>query len=282
MKTILIPVDSTPTTENAVQFAAEWGNRYGYGHIILLKTFSESLFDYINISDGYSLVNEESVNNIRENTEELLKRLTGSITKKGFGIKVSIITSNMTILRSINDILKSDPTIELLVLGSDDKSISNDSVVSENIISIARTSRVKTLVVPAGYQYAHINNVLIPCDISRTNQLERLSGYKKFIRQENPILMLLYIDTKDDVAIRDQNKKIWEDYVHRYLSDIQHSIHYSFSGNIVRGILSFASSDSADLIIALPGKHSFLYYMTNKSISEALYQNVDRPVLILK
>ncbi|PZR05029.1 MAG: hypothetical protein DI539_25235 [Flavobacterium psychrophilum] len=281
MKTILIPVDSTATTENAVLFAAQWAEKYDYDHIILMKTY-DSVFDYINISEGYTLVNEETVNSIRENNEALLDHLEKLIKRAGFATDVSKVTSPLTMLRSINNYLKADNTIELLILGNENQADNTSSTVSENIISIARTSRVKTLIVPEGYHYKEVTNVLIPCDISRADHLERLSNYKSFLINQNRHLMLLYIDAKGDKDSRDQNKEIWENYVHGYLKNIPYSIHYSFGKEIVRGILSFAASHHTDLIIALPGEHSFLYHMANRSISEAMYQNVSRPVLILK
>ncbi|WP_312900486.1 universal stress protein [Chryseobacterium taichungense] len=281
MKTILIPVDSTATTENAVLFAAHWAQEYGYDHIILMKTY-DSVFDYINISEGYTLVNEETVNRIRENNEALLDHLEHIVKKTGFTTRVLKVTSSFTMLRSINNYLKADNTIELLVLGTENRAGSTSSTVSENIISIARTSRVKTLIVPEGDHYKEVSNILIPCDISRADHLERLSDYKAFLKNRNHHLMLLYIDTKGDKDTRDHNKEIWEDYVNDYLKNIPYSIHYSFGKEIVRGILAFAASHHTDLIIALPGEHSFLYHMANRSISEAIYQNVSRPVLILK
>ncbi|MDQ1096651.1 MULTISPECIES: universal stress protein [Chryseobacterium] len=281
MKTILVPVDSTATTENAVLFAAQWAIKYGYDHIILMKTYG-SVFGYVNISEGYTMVNEDTINSLREHTEALLDRLDHLIRSTGFTHAVSRLTSQLTLLRSINNHLNEDPTVELIILGSDDQSGDNESSVSENIISIARISRVKTLIVPEGYHFKEVKNVLIPCDISRADHLERISGYKPFLKNKNNHLMLLYIDTKGNKDARDHNKEVWENYVNNYLKDIPYSIHYSFGKEIVGGILSFAAAHQTDLIIALPGEHSFLYYMANRSISEAIYQNVGRPVLILK
>ncbi|WP_294274375.1 hypothetical protein [uncultured Chryseobacterium sp.] len=281
MKTILVPVDSTATTENAVLFAAEWAKKYGYDHIMLMKTY-DSIFDYINISEGYTIVNEENVNSAREYTEALFSRLDYLIKTTGFSHTVSGFISQLTLLRSINNRLIEDRTVELIILGSEDQAGNNESTVSENIISIGRISRVKTLIVPAGYHFKDVVNVLIPCDISRADHLERLSDYKSFMKNKNHHLMLLYIDTKGNKDVRDQNKEVWEKYVQGYLKNIPYSIHYSFGKDIVKGILSFAASHETDLIIALPGEHSFLYHMANRSISEALYQNVSRPVLILK
>lgn len=282
MRTILVPIDFTSTTENAVRVASQWAKQYEYEHIILLKTSDESEFDYLHIAEGHSFVNEESINSLLEKTELLLKNLSNIILEKFPDLKVSKAVSNWTLTRSINDIVKQQPSIELIVLGSDDQAASSDSVVSENIISIARTSPVKTLIVPNGYNYSDIKNILIPCDINGITKLERLFNHKYIIRKQDVQLMFLNIHTKENQTIIEEKKAEIQEYIHQHLTEIPSTIYYSYDKNIVDGILTFASSNKTDLIIALPGKHSFLYFLTSTSISEGIYQNVNQPVLILK
>ncbi|MFP3591097.1 hypothetical protein [Chryseobacterium sp. SIMBA_038] len=282
MRTILVPIDFTSTTENAVKVATQWAKQYEYEHIILLKTSDESEFDYLHIAEGHSFVNEESINSLLEKTELLLKNLSNIILEKFPDLKVSKAVSNWTLTRSINDIVKQQPSIELIVLGSDDQAVSSDSVVSENIINIARTSPVKTLIVPNGYSYSEIKNILIPCDINGITKLERLFNHKYIIRKQDVQLMFLNIHTKENQTIIEEKKAEIQEYIHQHLTEIPSTIYYSYDKNIVNGILTFASSNKTDLIIALPGKHSFLYFLTSTSISEGIYQNVNQPVLILK
>jgi hypothetical protein len=106
MRTILVPVDTTSTTENAVKVSADWAKQYGYDHIILLKTNNESVFEYLHIAEGHSFVNEESINIILKDTEELLEKLSQIILEKSPEIKVSKATTDMSLIRSINDIIK--------------------------------------------------------------------------------------------------------------------------------------------------------------------------------
>ncbi|AZA55171.1 universal stress protein [Chryseobacterium sp. G0201] len=282
MRTILVPIDFTSTTENAVKVASQWAKQYQYEHIILLKTSDESEFDYLHIAEGHSFVNEESINSLLKKTELLFKKLANIILEKFPDLKVSKAISNWTLTRSINDIVKEQPSIELIVLGSDDQAVSSDSVVSENIISIARTSPVKTLIVPNSYNYSEIKNILIPCDINGITKLERLFNHKYIIRKQDVKLMFLNIHTKEDQTIIEEKKVEIQEYIHQHLTEIPSTIYYSYDKNIVNGILTFASTNKTDLIIALPGKHSFLYYLTSNSISEGIYQNVNQPVLILK
>ena len=282
MRTILVPIDFTATTENAVKVAAEWAKQYEYEQIILLKTAEEAEFDYLHIAEGHSFVNEESINNLLEKTALLLHDLSNIILEKFPEIKVSKELSDWSVTRSINETLKENTTIELIVLGSDDKIASSDSYVSDNIITIARTSPVKTLIVPNGYSYSRIKDILIPCDINGITKLDRLFHHKSIIQQQDIQLMLLNIHTKENADDNVEKKKELEDYIHQNLTEIPNSIHYSYDKNIIDGILNFAGSNNTDLIIALPGRHSFLYYLTSRSISEGIYQNVNQPVMILK
>ncbi|MDH6253335.1 nucleotide-binding universal stress UspA family protein [Chryseobacterium sp. H1D6B] len=282
MRTILVPVDFTATTENAVRFAAEWAAQYDYRHIILLKTSKESEFDYLHIAEGHAFVNEENVNSLLERTQLLLNKLSSIITEKSAHLKVSTAVSDWTITKSINDLLKDQPSVELIILGSDDQASSSESFVSENIISIARTSPVRTLIVPNGYRYNIVKNILIPCDVNSITKLDRLFHHKSIIQHQDIHLMFLNIHTREKAAINNEKEKELQEYIHQYLTEIPSSIHYSYDENIINGILNFASSNETDLIIALPGRHSFLYYMASRSISEGIYQNMNQPVLILK
>lgn len=280
MRTILVPVDFTSTTENAVRIAADWAKAYEYQNIILLKTAGESEFDYLHIAEGHSFVNEESVNNLLQRTELLFDELSRIITEKSPEVKVSRVLSDWTLTRSINELLKNQPSVELIILGSDDQTSSTDSFVSDNIISIARTSPVKTLIIPNSYHYTPIKNIFIPCDIKDIRRLERLFHHKSVIHKQDVRLSFLNINTREK---EDEGKKReLEDYIREHLTEIPSSIHYSHDENVINGILSFATSNEADLIIALPGKHSFLYYLASRSISEGIYQNTHQPVLILK
>ncbi|WP_412850758.1 universal stress protein [Chryseobacterium sp. PMSZPI] len=282
MRTILIPVDFTSTTENAVRIASEWAKQYEYQHIILLKTAGDSEFAYLHIAEGHSFVNEENVNDLLHRTESLLNHLSSIITEKFPDIKVSKVLSDWALTRSVNEVLKNQPAIELLVLGSDDQTSSNESFVSDNIVSIARTSPVKTLIVPNSYRYKAIKNIFIPCDLKGITKLERLFHHKSLIQKQDVRLLFLNINTHEGDDTGDHKKEELETYIHQHLTDIPSSVYYSHDKNIINGILTFAMTHATDLIIALPGKHSFLYYMASMSISEGIYQNTNQPVLILK
>lgn len=282
MKTILVPVDATSTSENTVRYAAEWGKQNNYEQIILLKTSYESMFDYINISEGYALVDGENLKHQQEGTEMLLADLRDKIIENAPEINVVLITSRLPVVRGIIDLIRDEKSIELIIIGSDHTVVSNDSFVSSSIIDIARSSPVKTLIVPKYYDFKTIKTILVPCDMSNMTNLDRLSRFRSVLKEKDVQLMLLNVSTKENSDTTDSQRNQWELNIRQYLKDIPYSIYYTVDNNVINGILSFTLSNKVDMIIALPGKHSFLYYLANRSISEGIYQNTDQAVLILK
>jgi len=279
MKTILIPVDFTSTSDNAQEFALAWCRNFEYNHIILLKTFHSSIFENVLPTSEYINVSQEH----RKNEMEILgQRRQIFIDRLDSGVKVSITVSEKPLLRAIIDVLEAGKA-ELIVLGSDHFSHSNDSLISSQIIEITKVSPVNVLIVPSISTFQGIQKILVPIDIQATGLLERLERFgKKSTQWQNKELMLLNVDTKEKYPLRDEAFERNENSLRGYLKDFPHEVHYSNNKSILNGIINFLNEHQADLIVALPGRHSFLYSLTHKSISEAIYQGTTKPVLILK
>jgi hypothetical protein len=70
--------------------------------------------------------------------------------------------------------------------------------------------------------------------------------------------------------------------LHHTLSHIPHELFFSQNKNTTDAIMNFLKHHTAQLIVALPGKYSFLYRLTHKLIEEALSRNTEKPVLLVK
>lgn len=283
MKTMLIPIDFTETSENAINYAAEWCSEFDYGHIILHKTFYNSVFDNLIPSNEYASINEDYFPAYRMAEMEKLHILKKNLNEHfKSGIKVSLAVSELPMLRSIMNVLRNG-NVELIVAGSDHLGSSNNSIISNHIINIAKASPVRVLIVPSISTFSKIEKVLVPCDFNAIQSLERLARYKENLPKRNKMeLMVLNVDPKGKDLLQDSSIEESEKVLHEYLKNFKHEIFYSKNINIVAGIVKFLEEHETDLIVALPGKHSFLYSLTNKSVSESLYMNALKPVLILK
>ncbi len=279
MKTLLVPVDFTSTSENASEFALAWSRNFEYDHIILLKSFYCSFYENALLTTEYVDVSQER----RKNEMEMLRhRCQEFIDQSDPGVKVSIATSEEPLLRSMIDILESGK-VDLIVLGSDHFSHSDNSFISSRIVEIAKISPVNVLIVPSICTFQSVQKVLVPVDLQAVGLLERLERFgTKSTRWFDKELMILHVTTKENDPLRDEAFKRYENNLHSHLKNFRHEVYYTNNKNILNGILHFLNEHPTDLVVALPGRHSFLYSLTHKSISEALYRGTPKPVLILK
>jgi nucleotide-binding universal stress UspA family protein len=281
MKTLLIPVDFTATCENAVNFAVEWCRKYEYERIILLKTFYDSIFEGLIVSAEYSNVNEEIINSQREDDREQLHTLCKRVADRLSGVKVMTAVSEFPLLRGIFEILQNEKP-DLIIVGSDNYSYSSGSIISGNVISIAKTSPIRVLVVPADYKYQPVKQVLLPYNINMLKDLDRLNSLRSSPLWSDLKLLVLNLDTNQRVIKVPEKLNEAEDKFQNLLKNFEHEIYYTTDKNLINGIANFTKEHTVQLIISLPGKHSFLYRLTHQSISEAIYRNAKQPVLILK
>jgi nucleotide-binding universal stress UspA family protein len=282
MKTLLIPVDFSATSDNAVDFAIEWSKAYGYERIILLKTFYDTVFDHIVVSAEYAPVSPHYMARERQEATAQMDNLSQHITTKtNNGVQVISMVSEAPLLRAILEVVR-DESPEMIVLGSDNYKYSSGSFIAGNLISIAKASPVRVMIVPATYTYQPVKNILVPCDYKTLDSLHKLQNLRIPPQWDDSKLLVLNVDAKETYLDPDEQLKEAEQHVHERLRDYKHEICYSSDKNIINGILNFTEKHKIQLIISLPGKHSFLYYLTHKSISDAICRNAREPVMILK
>ena len=282
MKTLLIPIDFTQATDNAVNFGAEWAKHYGYDRIILLRSFYISMFENLIMSAEFSNVNEDNINADRENQKEQLNILCRRLNEEtGEAIKVQTATSELPLLRSIIDVIKYEQP-QMIMLGSDNINNLNEAFISGNIIKIAKASPIRVLIVPSHYTYKPVQEIIVPCDFNAINMLDKINNLRAVPEWHDVKVMVLNVDANEPHINPDEKFKEAENNLHDYLKNFEHRIYYVNDKNVINGILNFEKINEVQLMIALPGKYSFLYSLTHKSISEALYRNTRLPLMILK
>ena len=281
MKTLLVPVDFSDTSDNALEFAVQWSRKYGYDRIILLKSLYDSMFESIIVSAEYGNVSQDYKLLEREETvaalDKLCKKVAGSLP----ATKVMTAVSEYPLIRSIIEVVEEEG-VDLIILGSDHYSYSSDSYISGHVITIAKISPVRVLIVPADYVYKPVRHALVPCDFNAIQWLEKLNSLPRSTAWGDVTMEVLNVDPRERYVHPDDKFKASEEKLHQILKNFPHHIYYTNEADIITGIMNFEAKHPVEVIIALPGKYSFLYALTHKSISEAIYRNAKKPVMILK
>ncbi|SHE55544.1 universal stress protein [Flavisolibacter ginsengisoli] len=281
MKTLLVPIDFSDTSDNALEFAIHWSRTYNYGRIILLKSLYDSMFESIIVSAEYGNVSQDYKQMEREETIAALDKICHKVAALLPGVKIMTAVSEYPLIKSVIEIIEEED-VDLIILGSDHYSYSSDSYISGHVITIAKISPVRVLIVPAGYVYKPVKHALVPCNFNAIQWLEKINSLPRSSPWEEVILDVLNVDPGMRYVQPDEKFKSTEEKLHQILKNFPHQIFYTNETDIIQGILNFEAKQPIEIIIALPGKYSFLYALTHKSISEAIYRNATKPVLILK
>jgi nucleotide-binding universal stress UspA family protein len=279
MKTILLPVDFSAASNNAARYAAELSAspEYQIGRIILLNSYYVSIYEQILPTPDFIQVGGQEIQEIRGEQRKRLRAIREDILPfVGQAVTVECMESEEPLLRSILRAAAARRP-DVLLVGSGDL-----SEIGDYVIGIARVSPVPVLIVPGGKSYEGIRQVLLPCDFRNLACLGPLK-----IMQENEVwlgkkVLVINVDPNFRRSEPDDRFRAVNASLEKYLAGIEHEVHYSNESDTLLGILRFAQAEKVDMVVALPGKHSFFYKLTHRSISQALVRNAEMPVLILK
>jgi nucleotide-binding universal stress UspA family protein len=285
MKTILLPVDYSTASHNAARYAAELSAspEYQIGRIILVNSYFVSLYEQILPTPDFVQVGEKEILERRTGLRQRLHAVRDEmLSLVGQAVTIETMESKDPLLRSMLSAI-ADRKPDFIVIGSDSAAGDGElSEVAEHVIGIARISPVPVLIVPAGKQFDGIGQVLLPCDFRNLACLDPLKVMQEDELWRNKKVMIINVDHGFRRSEPDDRFRAVNASLARYLAGIDWEVNYSDATDTLMGILEFAQDRNADMIIALPGKHSFFYKLTHRSISEALVRNAETPVLILK
>jgi len=279
MKTLLILVDFSDDSANLIRYAASFACDTHVDRIILLKSYYVSVYAQLLPSADFVQLSADDVNEERQKVEASLKQLGRELLKKcNPFIQIETAMSELPLIRAIHRSI-ADEKPNMVMIGTDKNSYENDSYVGEQVITIAKTSPVPVLIIPTNVEYKKIEKALVPCDFGALSRLNALQGFRDPKKWLHPQLMILNVDPKHKYAEND--KEVAAGLV-PLLEGYDYSVYHAEDKDTVSGILNFARKNDPQLIIALPGKYSFFYNLTHRSITNALALNATRPVLILK
>jgi nucleotide-binding universal stress UspA family protein len=279
MKTLLIPIDFSDTSANVIRYATDFVKDVHVDRIILLKSYYTSMFAQLLPSADYVQLDAEEISAERQKIESHVKFIAHKLLRKiNFSTQVESGISELPLVRAIHEVSNVEQA-DLIMIGSDHGSREDHSPIGEEVIRIAKISKVPVMIIPAGLHYQNIKKALVPCDfaaISRMALLKELRSSEKWL---HPKLIVLNVDPGKVNSIHAEENI---EALKLMLESYAYTVYYSEDQNTAHGILDFSKHNDVQLIIALPGHYSFFNNLTHKSITNALEINATLPVMILK
>ena len=154
MNTIILPVDFSEASSNAVRYAAAMSCDRAVGRIILLHTASVTVYDNISTVGDGDVMTEEW-----QRTSSLLEeRSRELIAECPRGVRIQTAMSEMPVVRAVHQLL-SDVGAGMVVVGAEEGA--EDGTLGGHVIGLARTSSAPVLVVPRGCRYVRPREAVV-------------------------------------------------------------------------------------------------------------------------
>lgn len=282
MNTLLIPVDFSAPSNNAVTYAAGLANHRDVKRIVLLTNCYVSTLEQLFPSPDFVQAGADREEAMKVKLRQQIKALKEHLLSKlNEGIAVSTVLSCEPLLRSVVDTIETEKP-DVILIGSNSEKAEEESYIGEHLIEIAKTSTIPVYVIPPKSKYHLVTNALVPCDFGSLRQvglLERLQKIKNWPRVQ---LFLLNVAPEEKRSNSNNASPEIEGTLKKYLEEFDYQLCYADDKDELHGIMKYADKNHQQLIIALPGRHSFLYNLTHQSISQGLAIDAKQPVLILK
>ncbi|RDC55538.1 universal stress protein [Pedobacter chinensis] len=275
MSTYLVPVDFSKTAEHAAKYAARLSYAMANSKIILLNAYYVSEYESILPTPDMVITTEEHIADEISRRNKALEKLKLKLLEINADADIEISLTRQTILRSIIDRINREK-IDLIIIGSNGKKAKEESDIGSNAIKISKSSPVPVLVVPPKAHYESIRKAVLACDFKKVKEVIPMQALKNILSKHSLNLQVLNIDAGHKVNSEEEH------FLHDMLKDFSPTYHYSSHPDTIKGIVKFAKSEGAQLIIALPKKYSFFESLLHESVSQKLTIKSHVPVLLLK
>lgn len=261
MKAIVVPIDFSPSSDNAMHYAAQLAQAVD-ASILLLHVYQ------IPVSMNDVPVMMVSVEELRNNADMGLERVKDLLQKSFPALEIKTESRLGDIVNEIEDVCAEIHPLAIVV-GKHGASGVERFLFGSTTLSIIRHSTVPVISVPENVAQLSLHNIALAADDSP------LAAYKEtiehFVQMVKSKFFIVHVQqNKND---KPDLKKIWP--------DMNPACETISDDDFVHGIESYITSQAIDLLIILPHKHSAMERLFFKTHTTDLIQKLKIPIMCI-
>ncbi len=287
MKKILVPVDFSGYTEIACTYALEIADKEG-AVIRLFHTYSDQFIiadsSFPDAIDMSTMYNEELLKEVFHQSEKKMEELHKNLEelnrkhiRKNIEFQVTLVGGE--IVSELHELCKEfQPDIVVMGTRGTGKTLNQWGRVSTHIIN---HSRVPVLTVPEIKKFRGFQNIMLAADLSGRTEDSIRKIFSMFTDFQFHLYCIHFLIREDE---SEENKKM-------------EGLHKTFEKEVKSGKISFKlveapedkqtainkviETQSIDMIVFQPHKHSFFYNLFTRKITKKNLQATNVPLLAL-
>ncbi len=257
MKDIIIPIDFSETSLNAVRYAAGLLSERKDTTVILYNMFTE----------------EEQA----ATAAQYLESLKAEMEQKGVSNIECIKELGTDLIDSLGR-LAHQKDAELIIMGITEKSEWRQLLSGSNTLKMAEQNVCPVMIVPPSAKYTGIKNVALTSDFKNVDIATPELAIKTVLQIFDAKLHIVNVDSDHYVSLSDEYLKERE-RLQKMFADFKPDFYFIGMNDFHEAVLQFAADKKIDLIVVIPKNHSFINSIFSGSNTKKLAFHSTVPLL---
>jgi nucleotide-binding universal stress UspA family protein len=274
MKHILLLTDFSKNSINAMRYALQLFQGDVCNFYVLHVEISTSY-----MSDDLMLAGNQSIYNtlLKKSKQKLAKLITGLESEfKNKNFHFEILIDHDVLTDAINQVI-TQKAIDLIVMGTNGITGAKEVVFGSHTVNIIRKVKCSTLVIPEGFEYRTLHEVLLPLDTFDALSGSVFNDVLQFTNRFCKKLHILRIKPHNNdytKALKDQ------DHIHCFLKDTNYEYHVVNKIPMLDAVRSYGQTHNIDLTVLLVQKESLFERFFIGSPTTQISNKIKMPLLI--
>ena len=274
MNKILVPVDFSETSDNALLYAVNLAN-YFSSNIVLLHVSAIPIYN-----NEYNIVSY-TVNDSVTDSNDLLKEKAQLLKKENVLIGSVEYYTEVGDLKNVVLSYISDKNIDLVVMGitGHDTDIGK-ILIGSNAVTISRESSIPVFIISKNHEYKQIKNIAYASEYdSNVREQTGLIQIKNIASMFGASLSVLHV-IPDNHLISEAESST-DLFIEQKLESTSHKTFILSEDNASAALLDFIKNHEIDVIVLEQKKHSFLHKLIYPSTTKEIAFSSPIPVLTI-
>lgn len=273
MKPIVAPIDFSPVSGNALNYAADLAaalktNLFIIHVAVLPVSYSEMTAPSYNYSD----LLKEAENDLNRLKDELLARTGGLISIETELRQGGVIHEIGSYCRKVNPFA--------VVMGTESANGIDRFLFGGKTISAIRQLHWPLIIIPPGVKFTNFAKIGMACDLRTVEESTPVKELKELVHQFNAELHVLHVK-KETGEIFEHSTIEGLGTLQELIAGLKPQYHFIDKMNIEDGVQEFAKNNKLDLLIVVPKKHGIFDSLFQHSHSERLAIQTPVPLMAI-
>ncbi|MFC5048094.1 universal stress protein [Aquimarina hainanensis] len=276
MNHILIPTDFSTSSLHAITYALDFfrGETCSF-HLLHVQKTSEYQTGNLMSSDASASIQDSIIQEDSDKLTSLIHTLSAKYPHQSYHFIPEIEYDPFT--DAINQIIIAK-NIDLIVMGTNGVSGFKEVIFGSNTVNVIRNTSCPVLIVPKGYIFESIQNVLYTVDNSNNCPTHLLSPLKTILQNHAAHLKILNIKNEEHIKNEETNTK---KQLESFFSNIPQSYHPIVNVSTKEAINSFIQIMNIDLNAMFIKKETLIErYITGSKNINISYKTIV-PLLVI-